>query len=204
MTARVEAVPRAVLDANVLLQAALRDTLLRAAEAALYVPYWGPTILAEVEHELPRLIARHTDAVQRAAHLVNQLQLAFPRALVNADLALAPMELVGLASGQIDPGDAHVVAAALAAHASVIVTENVRHFPATALASVGVVAVTADQFLLRLWKRVPQEIIAVLEEQGAALHPPRSREALLGTLFRGAPKFVAAIQSHQHPDRIQP
>ena len=123
MAARIEAVPRAVLDANVLLQAALRDTLLRAAEAVLYVPYWGPTVLAEVEHELPRLIARHTDAVQRAAHLVNQLQLAFPRALVNDDLALVPTELVGLAPSQVDRGDAHVVAAALAAHVNFIVTE---------------------------------------------------------------------------------
>lgn len=42
----------AVLDANVLIPAALRDTLLRAAQQGLYSPYWSEMILAEVERNL--------------------------------------------------------------------------------------------------------------------------------------------------------
>jgi hypothetical protein len=43
---------RAILDANVLYQAPLRDTLLSAAELGLFEPYWSATILAEVERNL--------------------------------------------------------------------------------------------------------------------------------------------------------
>jgi len=37
----------AVLDANVLFPASLRDLLLRVVEADLYTPYWSDTILDE-------------------------------------------------------------------------------------------------------------------------------------------------------------
>ena len=50
---RATRAPRAVLDANVLLQAPLRDTLLRAAERRLFVPLWSPAILDEVRRNLP-------------------------------------------------------------------------------------------------------------------------------------------------------
>ena len=48
----------AVLDANVLLKAGPRDTLLRAAEVGLYRPYWSETILDEVQRNLTDLLAR--------------------------------------------------------------------------------------------------------------------------------------------------
>ncbi len=38
-----------VLDANVLINAGPRDTLLRAAERELYRPYWSEAILDEVQ-----------------------------------------------------------------------------------------------------------------------------------------------------------
>jgi RNA polymerase sigma factor (sigma-70 family) len=43
---------RVVLDANVLVQAPIRDTLLRAAEEELLAVCWGPTILDEVARTL--------------------------------------------------------------------------------------------------------------------------------------------------------
>ena len=42
----------ALIDANVLFPALLRDTLLRAAEAGLYMPRWTTTILDEVSRNL--------------------------------------------------------------------------------------------------------------------------------------------------------
>ncbi len=41
-----------VLDANVLIPMALCDTLMRAAIARLYRPYWTAQILEEVERNL--------------------------------------------------------------------------------------------------------------------------------------------------------
>lgn len=45
----------ALLDANVLVPNALRDTLLRVAEADLYRPLWSQDILAETRRTILRL-----------------------------------------------------------------------------------------------------------------------------------------------------
>src|SRR5437016_2701661 len=49
-----------------------------------------------------------------------------------------------------DPDDGHVLAAALACVADVIVTFNITDFPASALSPFGVAAVTPDTFLVQL------------------------------------------------------
>ena len=79
---RATRAPRAVLDANVLLQAPLRDTLLRAAERHLFVPLWSPAILDEVRRNLPKLIARLDQRQLRAERLLAALEDAFPEAAI--------------------------------------------------------------------------------------------------------------------------
>jgi len=39
--------------------------------------------------------------------------------------------------------------------------------------------------------------VAILAEQGAALHPPRTPEAVLGALAREVPEFVAAVRQRR-------
>ncbi len=164
MTGRRSVAPRltVVLDANVLLQAPIRDTLLRAAEANLFLPRWNSSILDEVE--------RH-----------------FPDARVEGDDATLP-PLTN------HPGDRHVLATAIHAGADMIVTFNLRHFPAAALAPHGVVAVTPDRLLTQLFARWPAVLLDVLAQQGADLNPPRTVEAVLTALEATAPDFVAIVR----------
>jgi hypothetical protein len=61
-----------------------------------------------------------------------------------------------------DPDDRHVVAAAIAAKASLLLTWNLRDFPERALKKFGLRAMTPDDFLLRLYERVPDLVIASL------------------------------------------
>jgi len=68
---------QAVLDANVLLPAPLRDTLLRLAEADLYVPRWSERILAEVARNLVE--SGRTDSEQ-ATRVTETMAEAFPEA----------------------------------------------------------------------------------------------------------------------------
>jgi hypothetical protein len=70
----------AVLDACVLVPAALRDTLLRLAETPrLYMPKWGDEIIAE----MPRtVIDKLQKTPQQADHLIEELKRAFPEAWV--------------------------------------------------------------------------------------------------------------------------
>lgn len=71
-----------VLDANVLIPAVLRDTLLRAAAAGLYRVHWSAETIDEVHRNLVR--RRMTDEVG-ARRLVDTLRTVFPDAEVEAD-----------------------------------------------------------------------------------------------------------------------
>jgi hypothetical protein len=75
--------------------------------------------------------SRHCDAIKRA----------FPEAMTeDYEKLVAGCELP-------DNDDRHVLAAAIQARASVIVTENTRHFPVEVLGQFNVIASTTDEFL---------------------------------------------------------
>jgi hypothetical protein len=115
--------PLAVLDACVLFPAALRDTLLRAAEAELYAIRWSEQILEEVRRNL---VATSRVDARRAARLVGAMRRSFPEAAVT-DFET----LVDRMANHAD--DRHVLAAAVVAGVTIIVTHNLRHFPRRAL-----------------------------------------------------------------------
>jgi hypothetical protein len=50
-------------------------------------------------------------------------------------------------SRPVIPNDRHVLAAAIKCQADVIVTENLRHFPASAISSFGLIAQSSDDFI---------------------------------------------------------
>jgi predicted nucleic acid-binding protein len=103
-----------VLDACVLYPAALRDTLLRAADAGLYRLHWSEEILDEVGRNLVKNSVADELAAQR---LLDHMRQAFP------DAAVAGHECL-VESMPNHPGDRHVVAAAVKANAQLIVTAN--------------------------------------------------------------------------------
>jgi hypothetical protein len=61
-----------------------------------------------------------------------------------------------------DPNDRHVVAAAIAAGASVILTWNLRDFPATALKKYGLRRQTPDAFLAEFYDQAPDLTVGSL------------------------------------------
>lgn len=110
----------ALLDANVLVPNALRDTLLRVAEADFYRPLWSQGILAETRRTILRL--RPSVDPERLDAMFACMNEAFSDALVAGYESLVE----GMTN---DMGDRHVLAAAVAGRADVIVTNNVKHFP---------------------------------------------------------------------------
>lgn len=104
----------AVLDANVLVPARVRDVLLTLAEAGLYRPLWSDLILDEVGRHLPATM----DDVARK-RLVSAMAGAFPEAVVQW-----PNGLTFDALSVVNDKDRHVVTAALHAGADVVVTED--------------------------------------------------------------------------------
>jgi predicted nucleic acid-binding protein len=175
-----------LLDANVLWSAAVRDTLLRAAERALFHPLWSTEILDELARGLKR---RRPDLdPARIDRTIALMARHFPEALVQGFEALIP-------AMHNDVKDRHVLAAAVCGRAQIIVTENVRDFPASACAPWDVNVQTADEFLCQLWVTYPDTIRDVLREQAADLNaPPRTPLDLLATLARSAPNFATMVR----------
>lgn len=183
---------RAVLDANVLFPIALCDTLLRAATAGLYEPYWNETILDEMERNL---VKYNRAMPEKARRRRMNMHGAFPRASVQGSEAR-------IAEMTNDPKDRHVLATAVQINANVIVTQNRRHCPSHALAPYGIEAQSADMFLNVLCIAAPGVIERIIIEQADRLtNPPQSVGQVLENLSLEAPTFVRAIREWMRPDR---
>src|ERR1035437_7743871 len=93
-----------------------------------------------------------------------------------------------------DPKDHHVLATAVHEGAAVIVTENLRDFPAAALAPHGIEAKSVDDFLEDLCHLAPGTMRAIVEAMVERYtNPPLTMEELTAILAGFAPKFGALI-----------
>jgi predicted nucleic acid-binding protein len=176
----------ALLDTNVLYPAYLRDSLLRLADAGLYRPLWSVDILVELRRNLIGTAALAESAVARTIALMNT---HFDDAEVTGY-----SELVEVMT--CDAKDRHVLAAAVHAHADVLVTNNTRDFPPASMADYAVELVTADDFLLDLLDLAPVEVLTTLAVQAARYkHEPRTLSGLLGALQAAqVPRFADEIR----------
>ena len=164
----------------------LRDTLLCAADAGLYRVHWSQEIL---DGAIRNLVADQQITQQQAAYLERQMNSAFPEAMVAVTERLIPCM-------DNDKGDRHVLAAALIAKAHVIVTDNLKHFPATSLSQFRVEAQSADRFLTHLYDLFPSSMYEVLQTQASRLRkPPMSISDLLNLLEKSVPTFVSRFRS---------
>jgi len=189
---RIEPAPTVILDTNVLVPNALRDALLRAAEQRLYEVRWSATTLRELERTLrEKILAQHIDRSQRIERLFLAMRSTFPTATVDDVPEVADRLPISLS-------DRHVLAAAINSRASIIVTNNLLHFPRSVLATHRVVSRSPDQFLLGLFSDHADVLVALLTVQGAQLRQPRSLQQVLATLAQHTPRFAEAVQ------RIQP
>jgi hypothetical protein len=129
----------ALLDANVLYPAPVRDLLLQVAMTDLYKAKWTADIHREwMESILKNEPHRDRKALERTRDLMD----ANTRdCLVTGYESLIP-------SLQLpDPDDRHVLAAAIVGHCDAIVTANLKDFPAAALAPFGIDLQHPDEFL---------------------------------------------------------
>jgi hypothetical protein len=164
----------ALLDACVLYPAPLRDLLIHLALADLFRARWTEAIHEEwmrnVLADRPDLSA---ERLQRTRRLMDR---AIPDALVEGYEELIPPPTLP------DPGDLHVVAAAVHARAEVIVTFNLKHFPANALGPYGLRACHPDDFFCSLLEQNPGAVCEAVRTQREGLRkPPVSAAELLAT-----------------------
>lgn len=84
------------------------------------------------------------------------------------------------------------MAAAIAGHAHVIVTDNIKHFPVEYLAQFDILCHSADDFLIHQFHLNPFLVLEKLD--GQAINIGLQRPDILATLKRVAPNFVALVE----------
>lgn len=177
---------RVVLDACVMLPQNLNNLLLTLAEHDLFTPVWTPELLDEVHRNLTGKLAV---TAEQADHRIAQMRRAFPHA---TDHSAGYLHLVDAMINH--PKDRHVLAAAVASGAALIVTANLKDFPTVACDPHGITVVHPDDFLLdQLDLDTPRVMDAVTALTGRNQHPPRTPEQLAVALRAVTPQFAAAV-----------
>jgi predicted nucleic acid-binding protein len=164
-----------VYDACVLYPATLRDVLVQLATTRIFRAKWTDRIHDEwIRNLLVNRPDLKADRLERLRVLMND---SVPDSLVTDFEHLIPsLELP-------DPDDRHVLAAAIAAEANIIVTFNLQDFPASVLATQGIEAKHPDVFIGDLIDRNPQTVLQSVETiRNRLKNPPQTFNSYMGIL----------------------
>lgn len=185
--------PVAVLDACVLVPAGLRDLLLSLADTKAFRPVWQDDILAETQRNAAKVLVKQgvpsSDSASRSASTVAVMQSAF------SDARLQPARWKPLVPEMTNhTKDRHVLAAAVGAKATHLVTENMKDFPPASRR--GVLVQRPDAFMLDLLATHPLQTLAGVEAM-ASRHskPPHTAPELAQKISTGerTSRFGAAL-----------
>lgn len=135
-------------DANILFSRTLRDYVLYAADEGAIGVHWSSQVLAEMSRNLRQNLGLSQASTSRLEHLMNDY---IEYALVEVD----PVHLAAVEAVEMDAKDRHVLAAALSADADILLTDNIKDFPAQWMAGQGIELLTAGQLLTRLAEDFP-------------------------------------------------
>ncbi|HEX6756037.1 MAG TPA: PIN domain-containing protein, partial [Mycobacteriales bacterium] len=129
-----------VYDASVLYPSTLRDLLIRLAQSGLVSAKWTDRILDEV------FLSLRKNRPDLEPERLNRTRSLMVRAV--RDCMVKGWEPLVDVVDLPDPDDRHVVAAAVRARAQLIVTSNVRDFPAGQLSRWDIEPRSPDDFVL--------------------------------------------------------
>jgi len=146
---------RALLDACVIYPTVMRQMLLGVAARGAFTPLWSARIIAEWQRAAEKL---GPEGAAQARMEALWLQRDWPQ----AEVRWAPRLEARL--WLPDPADIHVLAAAVAGAADVIVTLNAADFPRGVLAEEGVSRADPDAFLLGFWQGQPEMMRKVADD----------------------------------------
>ncbi len=180
----------AVYDACVLYPAPLRDLLMHLAMSNLFRAKWSDEIH---EEWIRNVLKERPDLTREKLHRTRQNMDKHVDGLVFGYESLIP----GLTLP--DGNDRHVLAAAIRARADVIVTFNLKDFPAEYLSQFDIEAQHPDDFVFHLTDLNPEAVCEAAKRQRASLKsPPMSVADFLGIMEQQRlPKTAAFLRQRQ-------
>ncbi len=150
--------PLVVLDACVLANFSLCDTLLRLAEPPrLYEPKWSEEIIRETTRTLESKLGWPSSLT---AYFQAELRAHFDEAWISGYEALIPRMTN-------DEKDRHVLSAAVHGQAPIIVTFNLRHFRPEHLEPWSIRALHPQSLLIEIFHQEQSAVMVKLEQQAA-------------------------------------
>lgn len=184
-----------LVDACSLVDVLGRNLLLSLAQADFFRVRWSATILEETEKALAEIFQSrgYDNAASTAKRARTAMEEAFEDATVSGFERFTPC-----LSDIPDPGDAHVIAAAIKTRASVIVTENQKHFPSPLLEPLDLEAKSADAFIAdTIGLDTGRAVAAIRKMRERFKRPEKTAEILLLDLeAKGFTQTVDVLREH--------
>lgn len=177
-----------VYDPCVLYPAPLRDLLMRLALTDLFHARWSNAIHDEwMEKVLENRPYLTREQLERTRRLMD---------LHVRDGKVEGYEYLIESLHLPDPGDRHVLAAAIHSKSDAIVTSNLKDFPDEVLAKYGLEAIHPDDFIVYQIGLSPQMVCVAVKEHRASLkNPPKSVDEYLDTLLQQSlPQTVSYLR----------
>lgn len=185
--------PIVIYDSCVLYSAVLRDVFMQMALTGLFHARWTQ----EIHNEwMTNLLEKRPDIQRSQLERIKTLMNRYVEHCIVTDYELLIPKLK-----LPDPGDRHVLAAAIQTKANIILTFNLKDFPSASLSNYSIEALHPDQFLLNLIQSNPAETMAALEKCRQRLkNPPKSWPEYLDMLKRQglleSVTLLGTLQSH--------
>ena len=179
-------------DTNILHSAGMRDILLQLAVADLLQPRWSP----DIGHELMRTLRNRRPDIdpKTIENAWKDMNHYFPEAMITGYEHL--VDDVDLP----DPQDRHILAAAIHGNCNVIVTQNLKDFPAEATDPFGIEVCNADDFFMTIFISHPQEFLESIHAILLRLKSPSYSvaEYLEMRAREGLDNIAAELLRHAH------
>jgi predicted nucleic acid-binding protein len=184
----VSDLPIVVYDACVLYSFNLRNLLVQLAVDGIVAARWTDRIHNEWVGSLSKTGKFSLTRILRVRDLMDSV---LPTANVrNYEQHEGTLSLP-------DSNDRHVLAAAIEAHATIILTWNVKHFPSAELAKHNIAASDPDTFLTMLYRENAETVSAVVEAARANLRisEPTIEQYLQGLQDQGLKSFASNVRA---------
>jgi hypothetical protein len=188
----------AFLDASALAGALKRDLLLTLAEAEFFRARWSLPVLDETQEAIRRILSEKADEADpagTAACARAAMERAFGDAVVEDFESFLP---ICKALALPDPGDAHVLAAAMKTRADVLVTDNRKDFPDALMTALNMEARSADEFIADTAMLDPGRAVAAVRRRRESYRNPAltADQFLLVMEARGLLETADALQPY--------
>jgi predicted nucleic acid-binding protein len=145
---------RVLIDTCVIYPTVMRQMVLGVAAAGVFTPLWSARIIDEWQRAAVKL---GPDGAAQAGAEAALLAARWPDAQVGWPPSLEARLWLP------DPADVHVLAAAVAGSADMILTLNARDFPRSILAEEGLSRADPDTFLRGIWEAQPAMVQGVAD-----------------------------------------